>query len=202
MSFDVTTLALAKSYADQHGGGGGESSTAGNFIIKMTVESNDDGDYTVISCDATVEQIDAAVAAEKRVVAIISFDGTILELPMVYGIQGNSYYFCAFLSESIVVSSVYKTENTSAWEFAMISIGAGIIDYSNDALPNVSTVREALDKLVPNSHTHANKDALDKLSVSNGKLQYNSSDILMKSDKQEIVNDVLAALPTWTGGSY
>lgn len=84
----------------------------------------------------------------------------------------------------------------------MISIGAGIIDYSNDALPNVSTVREALDKLVPNSHTHANKDALDKLSVSNGKLQYNSSDILMKSDKQEIVNDVLAALPTWTGGSY
>lgn len=96
MSFDVTTLALAKSYADQHGGGGGESSTAGNFIIKMTVESNDDGDYTVISCDATVEQIDAAVAAEKRVVAIISFDGTILELPMVYGIQGNSYYFCAF----------------------------------------------------------------------------------------------------------
>ncbi len=27
MSFDVTTLALAKSYADQHGGGGGASTT-------------------------------------------------------------------------------------------------------------------------------------------------------------------------------
>lgn len=28
MSFDVTTLALAKSYTDQHGGSGGGTSTA------------------------------------------------------------------------------------------------------------------------------------------------------------------------------
>lgn len=27
MSFDVTTLALAKSYADQHGGGGGDGAS-------------------------------------------------------------------------------------------------------------------------------------------------------------------------------
>ena len=38
-------------------------SGAGDFIIKMTVTSNDDGNYTVTSCDATVEQIDAAVSA-------------------------------------------------------------------------------------------------------------------------------------------
>ena len=105
MSLDVTTLALAKSYADQHGGGGGASTADG-------------------------------------------------------------------------------------------------VSYINEHLTGITNVKGALDELVPKSHTHANKDALDKLSVSNGKLQYNSLDILIKSDKQEIVNDVLAALPTWTGGAY
>lgn len=44
------------------GGGGG----AGDFVIKMTVKSNGDESYTVTNCDATVEQIDAAVSAEKK----------------------------------------------------------------------------------------------------------------------------------------
>lgn len=39
--------------------------SASGFIIKMTVEGDDEGNFTVTSCDATVEQIDAAVAAEK-----------------------------------------------------------------------------------------------------------------------------------------
>lgn len=291
MSLDVMTLALAKSYTDQHSGGGG-ASTAGDFIIKMTVEAAGD-DYTVASCDATVEQIDAAVAAEKRVVLIASYAGIILELPMVMGNQGYSYYFYTLMSESVLLSSVYKIENTSSWAFSMHSIGAGAVSYSNSALSNVTDVEGALNKLVSNSHTHANKDALDKLSVSNGKLQYNGEPIggentiyipatlNMSSDqptietsatfeqieaaynlgrdqilklvaenfiymlplvfagqgeafyfetiigsqsvfvsvtrtnewglefyditptpKEEIVNDVLAALPTWTGGSY
>ena len=34
MSFDVTTLALAKSYTDQHGGGGG-ASTAGRTNLSV-----------------------------------------------------------------------------------------------------------------------------------------------------------------------
>ena len=92
------------------------------------------------------------------------------------------------------------------------------VSYSNAALPNISTVGGALDELVPKSHTHANKDTLDKLSDSNGKLQYNGSDVGLKgdkgdtpvkgtdywtaADKAEIVADTLAALPTWTGGNY
>lgn len=101
------------------------------------------------------------------------------------------------------------------------------VSYTNAALPNISTVGGALDELVPKSHTHANKDTLDKLSDSNGKLQYNGSDVGLKgdkgdtgatgangktpvkgvdywtaADKAEIVNDTLAALPKWTGGSY
>ena len=104
------------------------------------------------------------------------------------------------------------------------------VSYTNTQLPNVKNVETALDELVPKSHSHANKDTLDKLSVSDGKLQYDGSDVGLKgdkgadgadgkdgtngktpvkgtdywtvADKAEIVNDTLAALPTWTGGSY
>ena len=202
MSFDVTTLALAKSYTDQHGGGGG-ASTAGDFIIKMTVEANGDY-YTVTSCDATIDQIDAAVAAEKRVVVIATdtTSGAFLELPIVQAYQGETYIFIAFTYSGYMMATVYKSGENEIWEFTNGGISAESVSYYNSAQPDVETVMAALNKLFTNSHTHANKDALDKLSVSNGKLQYNSSDILIKSDKQEIVNDVLAALPTWTGGSY
>lgn len=176
-------------------------SGAGDFIIKMTVESNG-SELIVTSCDTTVEQIDEAVSAEKRVVLIASFDSTILELPMIQGVQGHSYYFGAFLSESVLFSSVYKIENTSSWAFSMIQIWSSAVSYSNAMMPNVTDVESALNELVSNSHTHSNKGTLDKLSDSNGKLQYNGSDLLTKSDKQEIIDDVLAALPTWTGGSY
>ena len=92
------------------------------------------------------------------------------------------------------------------------------VSYTNTQLPNVANVKTALDELVPQSHTHSNKDTLDKLSDSNGKLQYNGSNVGLKgdkgdtpvkgtdywteADKAEIVADTLAALPTWTGGSY
>lgn len=200
MSLDVMTLALAKSYTDQHSGGGGEASTAGDFIIKMTVEANGDN-YTVTSCDKTMEQIDAAVESGQNIKAI-SFDQYIL--PLVQMQYGESYTFGAFLGSYLAMATVEKNLESGAddWRYYLMPFEADIISYSNAALPNISTVKGALDKLVPNSHTHANKDTLDKLSVSNGKLQYNGSDILIKSDKQEIVNDVLAALPTWTGGSY
>lgn len=92
------------------------------------------------------------------------------------------------------------------------------VSYTNAQLPNVTNVKMALDELVPKSHIHSNKDTLDKLSVTGGKLQYNGSDVGLKgdkgdtpvkgtdywtaADKTEIVNDTLAALPTWNGGGY
>ena len=171
---------LVNAINDAAGSGGGGTS---DFIIKMTVEANSDG-YTVTSCDATVEQIDAAVADEKRVVLVVSFAGTINELPMLQGIEGNTYYFGIFFSGSMMISSVYKIDgNTSKWEFDANPIEAESVDYSNAALPNIWTVGGALDELVPKSHTHSNKDTLDKLSDSNGKLQYNGSDVGLKGDK-------------------
>lgn len=51
------------------------------------------------------------------------------------------------------------------------------VSYTNTQLPTVENVKTTLDELVPKSHTHDNKDTLDKLSDLNGKLQYNGSDI-------------------------
>lgn len=194
---------------------------AGDFIIKMTIESHDDGNYyTVTSCDATVEQIDAAVAAEKRVVLIATdtTTGMFWELPIVQAVQGETYIFIAFTYSGYIIATVYKSGENEIWEYMNGGISAESVSYYNSAHPDVETVMAALSKLFTNSHTHSNKDTLDKLSVSNGKLQYNGSDVGLKgdkgdtpikgtdywtaADKTEIVNDTLAALPTWTGGGY
>ena len=179
----------------------GEGGGADDFIIKMMVEDGADGNFTVTSCDATVEQIDAAVSAERRVVVIASYSGSIVELPMLQGVQGDSYYFGTFFSGQVISSSVYKgSEGGSQWDFQTNLIYAGNVSYYNAALPSISTVEEALNKLVPNSHTHANKDTLDKLSDSNGKLQYNGSDVGLKGDKgdpftySDFTTEQLAAL--------
>ena len=198
------------------GGGGGGAS---DFIIKMTVTS-DGGNYTVTSCDATVEQIDAAVAAEKRVVVIATdtTTGMFWEMPIVQAFQGQTYIFIAFTYSGYVMSTVYKSGENEIWEFEEGGISAESVDYYNSTQPDVETVTAALNKLFTNSHTHDNKDTLDKLSDSNGKLQYNGSDVGLKgdkgdtpvkgidywteTDKAEMVADTLAALPTWTGGNY
>ena len=168
--------------------GGGAS----DFIIKMTVTSDDNGKYTVTSCSTTVEQIDAAVADEKRVVVIATDTDNNLswDIPIVQGFNGSNYYFATFLLGQAILSFVQKVgENQARWQFIVGQIGADFISYSNDALPNMSTVGEVLDELVKKSgHTHTNKDVLDKLSDSNGKLQYNGSDISVTK------NGVISAL--------
>lgn len=134
--------------------GGGAS----DFIIKMTVTSDDNGKYTVTSCSTTVEQIDAAVADEKRVVVIATDTDNNLswDIPIVQGFNGSNYYFATFLLGQAILSFVQKVgENQARWQFIVGQIGADFISYSNDALPNMSTVGEALDELVKKSgHTH------------------------------------------------
>lgn len=169
---------LVNAINDAAGSGGGAS----DFIIKMTLASDADGNYTVISCDATVEQIDAAVSAEKRVVVIATdtTSGIFWEIPIVQA-EGEICFFSAFLNGVVIFSYVQKVaENESKWRFGVTQIQAESVDYSNAALPNISTVGGALDELVPKSHTHVNKDTLDKLSVTDGKLQYNGSDVGLK----------------------
>lgn len=131
MSFDVTTLALAKSYTDQHSGGG-----------------------------------DGASTAEK-----ISYTNT--DLPDVANVK-------------TALDKVVKEQR-----------GHGT---------DIEAINDMLGTLYKKSHSHTNKDTLDNLSVLNGKLQYNGSDVGLKgdkgdtpvkgtdywtaADKQEIIDDI------------
>lgn len=125
MSFDVTTLALAKSYTDQHGGGG-----------------------------------DGASTAEK-----ISY--TNIDLPDVANVK-------------TALDKVVKEQR-----------GHGT---------DIEAINDMLGTLYKKSHSHTNKDTLDKLSDSNGKLQYNGSDVGLKGDKgdpftySDFTTEQLAAL--------
>ena len=202
-------------------------SGSSDFIINMTVESDYEGNYTVTSRDKTIEQIDAAYNADKNIflkVAASGYQGDCyISLPVVSAAPGTYYYFAGF--DDIYVYVAYFGSDNST--FVVSSFSAGNINYSNTALPDVKNVKAALDTLVTKSHTHDNKSVLDKLSVTGGKLQYDGSDVGLKgdkgdtgaagadgytpvkgtdywtgADKAEIVDDVLSALPTWTGGSY
>lgn len=92
---------------------------------------------------------------------------------------------------------------------------------------NLQSVMDGWHPILEKAHEHDNKSVLDMLSAADGKLQYNGSDVGLKgaagtpgkngtdgktpvkgtdywteADKAEILNDTLAALPKWTGGSY
>jgi hypothetical protein len=124
---------------------------AGDFIIRMTVEANGDN-YTVTSCDKTMEQIDAAVVGGQNIKAI-AFDKYIM--PLIQMEYGESYTFGAFLSSFLVAATVAKNPESGAddWQFYLVFITADVVGYSNDALPNISTVNGALDELVTKSHS-------------------------------------------------
>ena len=145
-------------------------SVASDFIIKMTIEVNGNN-YTVTSCDKTMEQIDAAVASGQNIKAI-AFDKYVM--PMTQMEYSVSYTFGAFLGPFLIAANVYKNpeSGTDDWEFYLSPITADIVEYSNAAMPNMSTVGDALNELVPKSHTHSNKSVLDKFAESNGKPTY------------------------------
>jgi hypothetical protein len=152
---------------------------ASDLTIGMTVEG--DGEkFNVTSCDATVEQIDDALVNGQRIAVVVTGENAKFLLPMLQGTQGEAYYFGSFLLGQTAAAYVWKDTSSgiSTWTFGMHQIEAESVDYSNAAMPHISTVGGALDELVKKSgHTHANKDVLDKLSAANGKLQYDGSDI-------------------------
>lgn len=163
---------------------------ASDLTIGMTVEG--DGEkFKVTSCDATIEQIDDALVSGQRIAVVVTGENAKFLLPMLQGTQGEMYYFGSFILGQTAAAYVWKDASSgiSTWTFGMYQIEAESVDYSNAAMPHISTVGEALDELVKKSgHTHTNKDVLDKLSDSNGKLQYNGSDISVTK------NGVISAL--------
>lgn len=107
-------------------------------------------------------------------------------------IEENSDIIEAILSKShthankSVLDKFAETDGKPTYDGKTLGGGASTsegVSYTNAQLPNAANVKTALDELVPKSHSHANKDALDKISVSNGKLQYNGSNVGLKGDK-------------------
>ena len=92
-----------------------------------------------------------------------------------------------------MMATVYKSGENEIWEFTEGGISAESVDYYNSTQPDVESVHAALNKLFTNSHAHANKDTLDKLSVSNGKLQYNGSDV---GAKEQLTGTTSELTPT------
>ena len=130
--------------------------------------------------------------------------------------------------DGIAIGSGGGASSAEDVSYTQATEGWNNVKQALDGLTNyLGAYGEAIDDLDKNSHTHSNKAILDKLSVTDGKLQYDGSDVGLKgdkgdkgdtgadgytpvkgtdywtaADKAEIVDDVLAALPTWTGGSY
>lgn len=141
MSLDIMTLALAKSYTDQHGGGGG----GGEDTIYIPATLNMSSDQATIETSVTFEQVEAAYnLGQEQILKLFvgdSGEGAYL-LPLVTAVPGIGYYFETLVNEQGILIIARDT----GWSYAPI-----------DFTP---------------------------------------------APKEEIVNDVLAALPTWTGGSY
>ena len=140
MSLDIMTLALAKSYTDQHGGSGGGENT---IYIPATV--NMSGETLTIETSVTFEQIDAAYkSGQEQILKLFvddSGEGAYL-LPLVTAVPGSSYYFETLVSEQ----GMLVVARDTGWSFSSLD--------------------------------------------------------LTPTPKEEIVNDVLATLPIWTGGAY
>ena len=194
------------------------SSGAGDFIIKMTVSDANE----VVSCDTTFAQLDAAYKAGKNPVVVVNTANDNSEgetyLPLLEALVETFYIFGLFYNGQTFTADA---DPDAGWSYTEDDLTATAIKYTNSSMPNVGNVWAALDSLVTQAHTHSNKAVIDKLSVADGKLKYDGSDVGLKgdkgdpgktpvkgtdywtkTDKAEIVTDTLAALPTWTGGNY
>lgn len=107
------------------------------------------------------------------------------------------------------------------------NIGCDVPSATGTITVDLQSVMDGWRPALEKAHEHVNKSVLDLISATDGKLRYNGSDVGLKgdkgdtgaagadgytpvkgtdywtaADKAEIVADTLAALPTWTGGSY
>lgn len=193
-------------------GGGGSTGTE-FFVVNVQVQSGAD-EYTVTSHDKTYAQIDAAYKAGKQILAVltISEDDTYL-LPLAF-VGQSDYSFGVFVGFVFTIN----VDDTDSWYCSIAALDADSVKAKISA--GTSAESQSLQTIlnymvypaVEKAHEHSNKSVLDLISATDGKLQYNGSDVGLKpvkgtdywtaADKTEIINDTLAALPTWTGGGY
>lgn len=201
------------------------------YTIPVTGTSLDDEGNWTITHTTTLADINTAIAEGKLPRIAFNAKGSeeeipaLYELPLVYYIE-NYYVFMGFFLGTTIQLVIGIEEEQEIWSchYDESPIDARAVYYYNSKFSDAKTVFTVLNNLVTDSHVHVNKSILDKLSVTDGKLQYDGSivgltgpkgdkgdkgdtpikgsDYWTAADQQTIVADVLTALPTWTGGSY
>lgn len=260
MSLDVITLALAKSYTDQHGGGGGASTAEGvSYTNKQLADitnvkgaldelvkksepifyidlSGDFGNYT---CVIAMDDIKEAYNSGYNLVCRCTVSGTMTTLPLSVPMPAiNTWIFSGsgcltnmgFRAQSFTVAikndgvvtqhtMLARADGTLPNPYELqITVGDTTYTYDGNDAVNI-TIDDSTDGITPTIGTNGNwylgdtdtgkpsrGDKGDKgdpgAKGTDGKTPVKGTDYWTVADQQSIVNDVLAALPTWTGGSY
>lgn len=162
--------------------GGGGSTGSELFIVNVQAQSGADG-YTITSHNKTYEQIDAAYKAGKQVLIAFTVTNENNTFLIPLGIATETDY--EFLVFANAVFYVY-VDNTDTWDCYVEPLEADSIkakisaDSSAQSLSLQTILNSLVYPAVEKAHEHNNEDVLDKLSVSDGKLQYNGSDVSLK----------------------
>lgn len=162
--------------------GGGGSTGSELFIVNVQAQSGAD-EYTITSHNKTYEQIDAAYKAGKQVLIAFTVTNENNTFLIPLGIATETDY--EFLVFANAVFYVY-VDNTDTWDCYVEPLEADSIkakisaDSSAQSLSLQTILNSLVYPAVEKAHEHNNEDVLDKLSVSDGKLQYNGSDVSLK----------------------
>jgi hypothetical protein len=160
----------------------GGSTESELFIVNVQAQSGADG-YTITSHNKTYEQIDAAYKAGKQVLIAFTVTNENNTFLIPLGIATETDY--EFLVFANAVFYVY-VDNTDTWDCYVEPLEADSIkakisaDSSAQSLSLQTILNSLVYPAVEKAHEHNNEDVLDKLSVSDGKLQYNGSDVSLK----------------------
>lgn len=171
----------------------GDGSEKEIFKIPVTItELADpaDGESFKVEHTVTLTELDAATKEGKTLSVLADRGGVTYNLPLFYYVSGT-YCFYAMLGSTAVTMVVALSSGDEGetpkevWQYTEDDkpIDSKDVTYYNHNNTSLDTAQKALDKLLTDSHTHANKVMLDKLSDVNGKLQYNGSDVGLKGDK-------------------
>ena len=244
MSLDVMTLALAKSYTDQHGGSGGASTAEGvSYTNKQLADVTNvkgaldelvkksehtfyidlAGTYSSYTCPVAMDDIKSAYNAGYNLVCRCTINNTTAILPLfVPKPDANTWVFSGsgalprmgFPAQSFTVvitnNGVVALQTGLATEddrlanpsSLTLTVGNTIYTYDGNESVNVD-----MDSIAPTIGENGNwyigsTDTGKPSRGEKGKTPVKGTDYWTVADKQSIVNDVLAALPTWTGDSY
>ena len=181
MSFDVTTLALAKSYADQHSGGGGS-------VGDITAE---DVSYPNSFGEGSPENVGQALD-----VLITGFSAT---------------------REDVLRLNKSEHTHSNKGTLDLLSVSNGKLQYNGSDVGLKGDKGDKGDTGAAFTYSDFTAEQLAALkgekgdkgdkgdtgaAGADGYTPVKGTDYWTAADKAETVDDVLAALPTWTGGSY